>query len=188
MSNKIQLNNNAFVYPMPMVLVGSVIDGKPNFITVAWINRVNGVPPMIAISLAKSRYTNKGIWQHQEFSVNIPSTDLLSQTDYCGLISGQKNDKSKLFKIFHGSLANAPMISECPITMECKVVQTITLPTNELFIAEIVGAYSEEKYLTNNKPDITKIKPFTLTMPDNGYWAVGEHIGQAWSIGKKETI
>jgi len=68
--------------------------------------------------------------------------------------------------------------------MECKVVNTVDLPADEFFIGEIVGVYTEEQYLTDGKPDIQKMKPFTLTMPDNGYWSMGELLGKAWSIGK----
>ncbi|RPJ80727.1 MAG: flavin reductase family protein, partial [Deltaproteobacteria bacterium] len=45
---KIKIDNNAFIYPMPMALVGSVVDGKANFMAVGWITRVNFKPPMIA--------------------------------------------------------------------------------------------------------------------------------------------
>jgi flavin reductase (DIM6/NTAB) family NADH-FMN oxidoreductase RutF len=68
--------------------------------------------------------------------------------------------------------------------MECKLVNPVDLPTNTLFIGEIFGTYTEERFLTDGKPDIHKIVPFTLTMPDNNYWGVGNHAGKAWSIGK----
>ena len=57
-------------------------------------------------------------------------------------------------------------------------------PTNSFFIGEIVASYSEEQFLTNGAPDIKKVKPFLLTMPDNRYWSVGDNIGRAWSDGK----
>jgi hypothetical protein len=51
-------------------------------------------------------------------------------------------------------------------------------------VGEIIAAYSEEQYLTQGKPDIKKMKPLLLTMPDNSYWAVGDYAGAAWKIGK----
>jgi hypothetical protein len=63
-------------------------------------------------------------------------------------------------------------------------VETVQLPSNSFLIGEIVGAYSEERFLTDGVPDIKKINPFLLTMPDNGYWSVGELVGRAWSDGK----
>jgi hypothetical protein len=61
----------------------------------------------------------------------------------------------------------------------------VDLPSNELFIGEIVAAYAEDACFTDGKPDIGKIRPFTLTMPDNQYWQVGSGAGKAWEIGKE---
>lgn len=181
---KVKIDNNGFVYPMPMTVIGAMVEGKPNYLAAAWICRVNFNPPWIGVALGKRHHTNKGIRGHKEFSVNIPGSDLIKAVDYVGLVSGDKTDKSKIFESFKGQLQNAPMIRHCPLTMECKVVNTVDLPADEFFIGEIVGVYTEERYLTDGKPDLRKIDPFTLTMPDNRYWSVGEVIGKAWAIGK----
>lgn len=77
------------------------------------------------------------------------------------------------------------MIAECPLSLECRVMQTVDLGSHELFIADIVATWTEERFLDERgKHDITKLRPFTLTMPDNRYWAVGEQVGDAWSIGR----
>lgn len=77
------------------------------------------------------------------------------------------------------------MIAACPLTMACRVTQAVSLPSDTLFIGEIVAAYTEERYLSDGKPDVHKMQPFVLTMPDNNYWGVGRHVGKAWSIGKE---
>jgi flavin reductase (DIM6/NTAB) family NADH-FMN oxidoreductase RutF len=181
---KIEIAKNAFVYPMPMVVVGTVVEDRPNFMAVGWVNRVNSKPPMIAIGLGKPNYTNGGIKQSRAFTVNVPGMDLLEKVDYTGLVSGRKVDKSELFAVVQGQETGAPMIGECPVCMECRLVQVVDLPTNELFIGEIVGAYANEDCCTGGKPDIERVKPFTLTMPDNRYWSVGTQAGEAWSAGK----
>jgi flavin reductase (DIM6/NTAB) family NADH-FMN oxidoreductase RutF len=181
---KVKTDANAFVYPMPMVLAGAMVENKPNFMAVGWVARVNFQPPMIGISLGKTHYTSGGIHQNQAFSVNVPGMDLIEKIDYCGLVTGKTTDKSQIFDVFCGELKNAPMIRECPLCMECNLVQTVDMPSNTLFIGEILGAYTEDRYLTDGKPDILKINPFTLTMPDNRYWAVGRNVGKAWEIGK----
>jgi flavin reductase (DIM6/NTAB) family NADH-FMN oxidoreductase RutF len=183
--NKIIIDRNSFVYPMPMVLVGTVVNDKANFMAVGWVSRVNFNPPMVAVALGKMHYTNRGIQKNKAFSVNIPGMDLMEKVDYCGLVSGEKSDKSEVFDVFYGDLTNAPMIRECPVCMECRLVNAVDLPSNTLFIGEIINTYSEERYLTDGKPDIEKILPFTLTMPDNNYWKVGERAGKAWSMGRK---
>ncbi|MCG6533951.1 MAG: flavin reductase family protein [Syntrophales bacterium LBB04] len=181
---KIRADKNSSLFPMPMVLVGAVVDGRANFMTVGWVSRVNFKPPMMAVALGRSHYTNAGIEKNKAYSVNIPSMDLLEKVDYCGIVSGEKADKSKVFEVFYGELSGAPMIRECPLTFECRLVNTVDMPTNSLFIGEIMGAYTEERYLTDGRPDIKKIDPFTLTMPDNNYWRVGANAGKAWNVGK----
>jgi flavin reductase (DIM6/NTAB) family NADH-FMN oxidoreductase RutF len=181
---KVKIASNAFLYPMPMVLIGTMVKDKPNFMTVAWVSRVNYQPPMIAFASGNNHYTNSGIKENKVFSVNIPNRNLIKETDHCGLVSGKNADKSKIFEVFYGELKNAPMAEQCPLSMECKLVDTVQLPSNTLFIGEIMAAYSESRYLTGGNPDIKKIQPFTLSMPDNAYWSIGENIGSAWSIGK----
>jgi flavin reductase (DIM6/NTAB) family NADH-FMN oxidoreductase RutF len=77
------------------------------------------------------------------------------------------------------------MITECPLSLECRLQVTVENPTNNFYIGEIIASYTEEKYLTDRKPDIKKINPLLLTMPDNRYWTVGTCAGDAWSCGKK---
>jgi flavin reductase (DIM6/NTAB) family NADH-FMN oxidoreductase RutF len=148
-------------------------------------SRVNFKPPMIAIAINKAHYTPKGIQENGAFSINIPGKSMVEVTDYCGLVSGRKVDKAVLFEIFYGELQGAPMIPECPLNMACKLVETVDLPSNHLFIGEIVGAYSGEQFMTDGNPDIKKINPLVLSMPDNSYCGVGELIAKAWNVGKE---
>jgi flavin reductase (DIM6/NTAB) family NADH-FMN oxidoreductase RutF len=182
---KIKIDSNVLGYPMPMTIIGTIVDGKANFMAAAWVARVNYRPPLMGIALGKSHHTNVGIHKNKTFSVNVPSADLMKKTDYCGLVSGKKIDKSKLFDIFYGELNTAPMIKQCPVNMECRVVNIVDMEMDTLFIGEILGVYTEEKFLVNGNLDIRKINPFILTMPDNNYWEVGGNIGKAWSAGKE---
>lgn len=183
--SKTEIDKNANAYPMPVTIVGAMVDGKPNFLAVAWIARVNYNPPMVAIALGKAHHTNKGIHANKAFSVNIPGCNLIVETDYVGMVSGKKKDKSRIFDVFFGKMPSAPMVRECPLCMECRLVQAVDLPTNTLFIGEIVAAYAEDDVLVDGKPHVAKLDPFTLTMPDNVYRKVGEHAGRAWGSGKK---
>ena len=183
--SKVRIDSNAFTYPMPMTLVGAMVNNRPNFLAVAWVPRVNYKPPLMAVALGKTHFTSPGIHANNAFSLNIPGVDLMEKTDYCGIVSGDKKDKSGLFTVFKGEVTGAPMIEECRLCMECRLVQTVDLAADELFIGEIVGAYADEGCLSAGKPDVKKLDPFMLTMPDNRYWRVGENIGKAWSAGKK---
>lgn len=181
---KQQIGQNFFI-PMPVVLVGTQVEGKANFMTVGWCTRANANPPMIACGIGNHHYTVKGIAKTGTFSVNLPSIDFVEKIDYCGLVSGENTDKSRVFDVFYGSLRTAPMIRECPVTLECRLVQAVPLPTNTLYIGEIVGVYADGRVMKENKPDFKEIDPLLLTMPDNRYWTLGKHAGDAWSAGKK---
>lgn len=181
---KIKLANQPFIYPMPVVIVGAEVDGKPNYMTAAWVTPVNFKPVMIGVALGRSHHTCKGIRKHGEFSLSIPSVDQMRVVDYVGLVSGHKADKSDVFEAFYGELKHAPMAKECPLTMECRVKNVVDLNVDDFFIAELVGTYCCEDCLTNGEVDMLKARPFVFTMPDKGYWSLGEKIGAGWESGK----
>ena len=148
-----------------------------------WLTRVNFNPPMLGTCVNRQHASHGAILTTKEYSVNIPTVDMVEITDYTGLVSGNRVDKSKLFEVFYGELKAAPMIIKCPITIECRVVEVVSLPTNSFFIGEIVGIFSEERFLTEGKPDVKKVNPFLLTMPDNRFWSIGDCVGKAWNAG-----
>jgi len=176
---------NLFCLPWTQTILGTHLHGKINFMALDWLTRVNFKPAMIGICVNKGNASHEAILDTGEFSINVPTVEMVSVTDYAGLVSGRRVDKSELFEVFYGKLKAAPMIEACPLSFECKVSQTVDLPTNYFFIAEIITIYSEERFLTNGKPDVKKINPFLLTMPDNKFWAVGECVGKAWDAGMK---
>jgi flavin reductase (DIM6/NTAB) family NADH-FMN oxidoreductase RutF len=180
------LNAINVLYPTPTVLVGAIVDGKPNFITIAHIGIVNHARPyLISLSSAKAHYTNAGIKENKAFSVNIPSENLVVETDYAGIVSGKKTDKSELFEVFQGQVANAPMIKECPINMECRLYDIYDTPTHDLLIGEIVETYADDSVLTEGKIDLAKLKPLLFDMSSIKYWSVGEIVADCWKVGKQ---
>ena len=183
--DKINLGSTIPAYPMPVSIVGAYVDGKPNFMAVAWFTMASHKPPRIAICLGKGHYTNPGIKENKTFSVCLPSEDMVEMTDYCGIVSGKKTDKSEIFDLFYGELKTAPMIKDCPLTMECTLVDTVESSSNEIFIGQIMGTYTEERFLTDGKMDFRKMKPLILSQPDTSYWSLGEPVARAWSIGKR---
>lgn len=185
---KVTMGPGTLVYPMPVFLVGADVNSRPNFITVAWGGIASGQPPMISVALRHRRYTYKGIKQTGTFSVNMPSSDLTTETDYCGIVSGAKSDKVAVcrFKVFYGKLINAPMIEQCPLNLECSVVHILDLGSHALIIGRIEESHITKNCLTNGKPDISKIKPILYSeSPDNQYRAFGEAIASAFRVGRK---
>lgn len=165
--------------------VGANVGGKANYVTIAWFTMVHPKPPYVLVAMNKVHYTNAGVKENGTFSVNIPSSEMAEKTDYCGLVSGRKYDKSDLFETFYGKLKTAPMVKECAFSAECRLVQTVDLPMEELFIGEIVAAYSEERYLTDGQPDLKKMNPLILVQTQKMYAAMGPDLAPAWEVGKK---
>jgi flavin reductase (DIM6/NTAB) family NADH-FMN oxidoreductase RutF len=185
---KIAMGSRILLYPTPTVLVGANVDGKANFMAVAWCGVVNSRPPMLSVALQHPRHTLKGIRQNDTFSINIPSVDIVRETDYCGLVSGSTTDKVSdcHFHIFSGKIETAPLITECPVNLECRVVQILSLPSHALVVGEVAAAYIDDSCLTNGEPDVDKMKPFLwVVRPTNQYRELGKIIGEAHSIGRE---
>lgn len=177
-------NPKMYALPTTQLILGTRVDDKVNFMALAWATRVNAKPPLISIAVHQNHMSHRGILQNKEFSLCMPNRALLAKTDYVGLVSARKVDKSALFEVFYGELEHAPLIRECPLNLELQLHDAVDLPTNTLFIGEITGTWCEEKCLTDGVPDIVKIDPFILTMPDNRYWSIGDQAGNAWKDGK----
>jgi flavin reductase (DIM6/NTAB) family NADH-FMN oxidoreductase RutF len=182
---KTKMGPQPMLWPHPTVLVGADVDGKPDFAAVAWTGAVAGTPPAVAIALQHHRYSLKGIRQNMTFSVNVPSRELVRETDYCGLISGAKTDKVKdcRFKVFYGQTAGAPLIEQCPINLECEVLHILNMGSHALVIGKVVETYVSEDCLTRGKPDINKVRPFAFV--PGKYYAIGKAFAKAFSVGKE---
>ncbi len=180
---KIKVELDSFVYPMPVILVGAMVDDKPNFLAIGWVSRVSFKPPLVAFAIARNHYTTPAIIENRQFSLNVPSASLVEKTDLCGILSGHKNDKSSLFETFSGSLENAPLIAECPFSLECSLYDVLDFSEGHVIVGEVVSAYSDDEFLTDGKVDPLKVDPFVLLTPTNAYFKVGDKIGDAWKCG-----
>jgi len=182
---KIQVDFKKLRYPLPITLVGANVKGKPNFLTIAFFSILSHSPPVVSVSLYKKHYTVEGIKESGSFSVNIPSTGMVEITDYCGIVSGRKVDKSNLFKAFYGQLNTAPMIEECSLNFECKLFRTVEIGNNLIFLGEVVSMYANEEVMSEDSPDIKAIDPLVLLESVYHSWKFGPEIAGAYSIGKK---
>ena len=135
----IEIGAKPLLYPMPAALVGANVQGKPNFITIAYCGIVCPKPPVVSVAMNNIHYANSGIKENGTFSVNIPSVQMAVVTDYCGIFSGHKVDKSRLFDTFYGKLGIAPMIRESPLNLECKLTQVHQLGNHDVFWGEIIA-------------------------------------------------
>ncbi|WP_136798989.1 flavin reductase family protein [Desulfosediminicola ganghwensis] len=186
--NRVNIDAKNGLYPSLTTIVGADVKGKPNWITIAHVGILNhahgDVPQYLSIGLHSNHYSNIGINEHKEFSINIPSQKMLVATDYAGLVTGEKVDKSELFQVARGELAHAPMIADCPLSMELRLHDTVVLGPHEIFIGELVNTYIDETCLTGKKPDLKKIDPILFDFMAHEYWSIGERTGKPWRDGK----
>lgn len=189
--NKIKMGPQQFLIPKPVILAGTIIDGKPNFITVSWAGATSENPPTLSLAVRNTRYSLLGIKMNMTFSVNIPSEDMVKETDYCGTVSGSKFNKVKecRFRIFYGKVPNVPLIEQCPINIECEVYKILGIGDHSVVIGKIIETYISADCFTKDLPDINKINPLcfcTLTSKSMGYYKVGSFITHTKSIADRQ--
>jgi flavin reductase (DIM6/NTAB) family NADH-FMN oxidoreductase RutF len=180
--DKVTFGPKPLMYPMPTVLVGANVGGKANYMTAAWCGVACMAPPMVAVAINHVRHTLKGINENKTFSVNVPSTKLIVETDYCGIATGTRVDKSKVFQNFYGKLKTAPMIEECPVSLECKLFNALDCGSHVLVVGEIVETYADNDVAPGGFPDVKKVDPIIYS--DGKYFKVGDHLADAFSAGK----
>lgn len=173
------------MYPYLPVLVGATVGGKPNFITIGLVGWL--CYDAVSVSLGHGQYTTPGIKENGTFSINQPGANLVRELDYCGIHSGRYTEKAALFEIFYGETKTAPMIAECPLNLECRVIQILKRKVHTVFIGEVVGVYVDDEILTEGVPDVEKLDPvfYAPRKKRGAYWRLGEYLAPAWEIGRE---
>ncbi len=186
---KIKYGPVSLVYLIPITLVGALVEGKPNYTTIGDCGLMGIKPPLVYVSSHIDHHINSGILENKAYSINIPNTKLLAKADYCGMVSGKDLDKSVLFNTFFGELGNVPMIKECPVCLECKVIKEFSIQHRQVFIGEVVQTHIDNEYLTGKEEqmvlaDLKKLDPIIYAL-DNNYYKIGEIIGMGYKEGLK---
>lgn len=130
--------------PVPVVLVTCKnLEGKENVFTVAWTGTICSRPPMLSISIRPERLSYDYIKQTKEFIINLPTVKQTKATDYCGVKSGRTNDKIKEmgFTMIKGENVECSYIAECPVNIECRVKDIISLGSHDMFIADVLSSH-----------------------------------------------
>ena len=165
--------------PAPVVLVSVAgEDGAANVLTIAWAGTVCSAPPMLSVAVRPSRYSWRLLNAAREFVVNIPPADLVREVDLCGMWSGVEHDKFGELGLTAqpASKVAAPLITECPINLECVVRHQLDLGAHELFIAEIVAVHYDEELL-DARGRLRSRAVSALTLVDGDYYTLGERVG-----------
>ena len=170
------------LYPTPLVVVGTMVNGKPNWLLAGHVGIIGH--DRIMVSMAKPHYSNQGVKETKAMTVNIVSEELLPAASYAGTVSGSKTDKSDVFPYSAGA-NGAPLLDESPLTMECTVVDIYETDGFESFILKIDHTYVEESMLTENgKIDYRVLKPVLFEMPTYEYVKAGEVLGKCLDFAR----
>lgn len=177
-TTKITMKPGAFLNPVPVVMVSCGDAEQSNIITVAWAGTVNSDPPMLSVSIRKSRYSHGIISRTGAFVVNLVSEELTRAADFCGVKSGRDVDKFRelgLDRTLSPHLG-VPMIDRSPINLECRVSRVLELGSHDLFLAEIVSVLVSDTLLdAQNALDLRKA---SLVAYSHGeYYALGRILG-----------
>jgi len=167
------------LFPCPVVLITCLdSNGNSNIITLAWVGTVCSEPPMVALGIRPSRYSSELIEKSREFVVNIPTTKIIKETDYCGITSGRDVDKFSETQLTPEKAEKvlAPLIRECPVNMECILKDRVPLGTHDLFIGEVVQVHVDQRIM-DEKGNINIEIADPITYNQGEYWNLNKKLG-----------
>jgi len=181
------------LYPIPAVLVtcgeydNRIGTNKSNIITISWIGTICSEPAMVSVSIRPERYSYNIIRRNGEFAINLTTKKLVFATDYCGVKSGRDIDKFQKTKLtpLKASHIKAPLISESPVNIECKVTEVKKLGSHDMFIAKVLCINADEKYINEKGVfNLEDTKPICYC--HGHYFCIGKHLGKfGFSVKKK---
>ena len=174
--------------PVPAALVTCGTMDEPNVLTIGWTGIVCTRPPMTYISVRPERYSHDIIKKSGEFVINLTTSAMCRETDLCGVKSGKDTDKFVLCGL-HTAPAQkvaAPIIEECPISIECRVTEEKLLGSHTMFLAEIIGIDADEKYI-DSKGKLNLQQCGLMAFAHGEYFALGRKLGDfGFSVRKKK--
>lgn len=175
---KIDLPNQLGVAPSPVVLVSSGDMQNSNIATIGWSGIINSEPMLVYVSIRPSRFSNEIITKTREFVINLPDEKLVKVADFCGTKSGREVNKFEFCGLTkkRSSMMNVPYIEECPINLECQVVDIQKFGSHEMFVAKVVCTHCEERIL-DEKEQVNFAKANLLTFGGKKYFAGNREVG-----------
>ncbi len=136
--------------PSPKVLVSCRgLDGENNVLAVGYCGNCSYDPPMVMVGIVPTRYSYKMIKESGCFVVNLVDRSYKETFDYLGSRSKRDGDKLAAMnvKLQDGKKVNAPFLPECPVNIECTVVDSIVTGSHEMFIGKVEYVHADAKLL-----------------------------------------
>lgn len=158
---KKEASKNSCLQPSPKVLVSCRgLDGENNVLAVGYCGNCSYAPPMVMVGIVPTRYSYKMIKESGCFVVNIVNESYLETFDYMGSNSKRDGDKLEKMKVKlkDGVKVNAPILLECPINIECSIVDSIVTGSHEMFIGKVEYVHADENLVDGDgNIDFSKI-------------------------------
>jgi len=188
--SKVVWKAGTMIYPLPAVMVSCGNSPENyNIITISWTGTINTDPAMCYVSIRPSRHSYNIIKENKEFVINLTTKDLAKQTDWCGVKSGKNFNKFKEMKLTpeKAKFVSAPLIAECPISIECEVTDIIPLGSHDMFIAKVLAVHADERLIDKNTGALDLRQTAPLTYIHGAYYEPGGKIGKfGFSVQKKK--
>jgi flavin reductase (DIM6/NTAB) family NADH-FMN oxidoreductase RutF len=187
--HKRQLGPCVTFFPQPTTLVSTVgSSGSFDVMTASWVSIVSKTPPTLAVSLNRGRLTYEQIRETGCFVVNMVPASLAVEADYCGLRSGRDRDKFKMAGLtpVEASQVAAPLIAECPLNVECRLLREVELGEYVLVLGEILEIHAVEMaFGKDGRIDAGAFDPLVYLGGIREYWGLGGLAGIAYHDGKR---
>lgn len=181
------LNAGTLLAPLPAVMVSCGTAENANVMTAAWTGIINTKPPMTYISVRPTRYSYGIIKERGEFVINLTTSKMVRETDFCGVKSGRDTEKLKKcgLHITSASAVTAPVIEESPLALECRVTEIKPLGSHDMFIAEILAVNVDGRYI-DSKGKINLNQAGLMAYSHGEYFALGRKLGSfGYSAARK---
>jgi flavin reductase (DIM6/NTAB) family NADH-FMN oxidoreductase RutF len=146
--DKKQANMKSCIQPASKVLVSCRgLNGENNVLAVAYCCNCSYDPPMVMVGIVPSRYSYNMIKESGCFVVNLVDKEYKDAFDYLGSHSKRDEDKlSKMdVKLSDGVKVNAPILKDCPVNIECKIVDSILTGSHEMFVGKVEYVHAASK-------------------------------------------
>ena len=140
----------ARIKPMPNTIVSCRKDEHDNALAVGVASVASIDPVMVMIGIIPSRFSYDMVKDTGKFVVNIPTKEFSEKYMYLGTVSGRDEDKLASINTTDADIIDAPILTDCPVNIECSVVDSIQPGSHELFIGKVEKVHCDEEYLTED--------------------------------------
>jgi flavin reductase (DIM6/NTAB) family NADH-FMN oxidoreductase RutF len=187
---KKKIGAKSMIFPMPALLVGTYgEDGTPNAMAAAWTAICCHKPPCAGVAIRQSRLTFENLTRKKAFTLNVPKTSQAAEVDYLGIVSGKKEPKKLAaagMKTVKADKVDAPILVDCPVNLECRLVEQTALGSHTWFVGEILEVHVDEDVFGNGDAiDVSSLDPLVYITSVSEYYSLGNPVAKAYNVGKK---